>query len=1442
MMIHWLKHFLKTFLYIIICSQLIFYPTWSFSQNTVQITSDITEAKESADRLNKHIESLYNSVFGRPLPSEYYQNHPLDVYSLIGQETNPYQTGQRLIRSSWYGEALDPQKAGEELPPIKPYPAVIKKDRIAVEVLDSEGNVRGVISSLSKHSRHLQGDASYAGQSYQVEDLKEAYRFQIKHQEQVLHTFSNHIKWISFFGPYLVFMEPAQIYTSEKAFISFIDLNYFESALGKTALPLFRIPVVVDAQAKINTLLNPEEIIHESATEVGGRLLKIQSGGKEYKITRSEIDLLARAQQLSFNVTVSLIDIKRYENNVTPFIESVSETVEELAKKGADDISKKDYTESYRILQEVISLQFNTRSSVGSPADNTGRYAGWRTSQFRLNHHKENLNPEQKDALQTLNEHLEQDQLFQESIKEVGDNHALKKTLGEKVKGFYIFLTMPQPLGAPKILEGLGKIAGAVQTNQSLQYKAALVREGIKQMSANRKMRVASTAFLAGAVSIAAPEAADFYSSVFQWGVNWKDIIFNTLKTGTAGFFPETLYEAYLSESKRGPSATGLFTLSITLTLLFITPHTLINLKKFLDYKKSKKAQDHEEKVKSFWNRWEARLKHPAETYQRFRTDFIDFEQNTQNEFYNNLIKAELRNIGLPVKIQTADGESAAAVFQINMRGKDLAEAYKTSSQNNINLKIYSNNAPIAVLQTAPQLLKITDTEKEKVQLILQPSETETAARTFVFLDGSLNQLLKTDSDSLVLKDKLSMGLTITSRHGETVASVEGAVSSMYLSKEDRERVRTALNEIKAEKTDRSFFRKIIRRAKKSQEETAEAAANTPALSTKQIHNMGQAMLYFFSYANWTSTYQFFIKLWNKWFFFRSAFWKPVTGLKILLYEEYFNRIYTERHKATFFNGAHNLRRPHFFKQSDGPADKVSGKTYLQALKEFEAQIIPIERQYIRASAEEAYRLALDMYMKEPEHNSKLGSIIRSGVVRNIGGKAEHGLEDDKAGNFQLDLNNVNKKSRLFLELYQRMLFKESMRDFLKEKAGLEAFADISDKEIKETAADRIYKGNGINLEQTEDIKDARTRVKKVSEQLNLNEKTEKAMSSFFNKFFEKWAVRRERKADNFLNPNTNRQLERYEIANQAQKDPEALARTTRAELAEMIIDKPFEIVFLFLLLAGADYAILEMVQEERFSETAFFHLSRFAVWQGFIFGIVFSILGNPWFKVQMDSRLAAQGGFKNIPTIEDVQKKFGGAKWYWKQFRKEQNSFKENYFFSWRLTIANFTAALPTFILIYGLTLGRFDLELFANVYIWTAFGLSALLFFKMENGYESYANFSLKELIKKGFDFKEKDKALLSHPDILAYKIKEANKSRRNYNLLNASFINNPIGSIMMIMETIGSNAGSFGLMRQFTGGKTLTEYWVNLMDIAEQKGGFPKALTSACKKAFTNNRMDL
>ncbi|MCY4321245.1 MAG: hypothetical protein OXC37_02415, partial [Bdellovibrionaceae bacterium] len=171
---------------------------------------------------------------------------------------------------------------------------------------------------------------------------------------------------------------------------------------------------------------------------------------------------------------------------------------------------------------------------------------------------------------------------------------------------------------------------------------------------------------------------------------------------------------------------------------------------------------------------------------------------------------------------------------------------------------------------------------------------------------------------------------------------------------------------------------------------------------------------------------------------------------------------------------------------------------------------------------------------------------------------------------------------------------------------------------------------------------------------------------------------------------------------------------------------------------------------------------------------------------------------------------------------------------------IANLPAAFLTYSIIFYLTLGRFDIEAFISGFLILIFPFMGLQF-KLENTFEKSANWSLKDLIKKGLDLKDKDSKFLSHPIIQQIKIKESSKLRRHFNLWLALLYDNPVDNILEVFQNVNSPLGSRGFARMFFGGSMPTEYWVNFMDFLENKQILSSDFAEKCKSIFTKNRTD-
>lgn len=1325
--------------------------------------------------------------------------------------------------------------------------------------MDSKGEVQALLNFRGEELRDRMSTQEkndlYAGNSYITKD-EGRYRFRLTYHDQVLHTFPNHIRWISAFEGYLVFMESSQVYEKGRALISLINLNYFQPALNKTQLPFFRLPATMDTEEKRATLLRPavlsiEDVTSPQDSNIEQKVLKVNSsGGKPFSITHRELELLSRMQILAYNAFVSILNIERYESDIIPFIKSISEVMEQSIEGAVNRLPKGEHTESFRIMQEMISSGLHQRIGLGPVKDKEGIYTQWRTAEHQMGLHVDELTEEQQEIYKRLTENLKTDEKFQETILGMSANHYRERGILERLKGFYMYLAMPQPLGAPKILESLGAIANSLRQGETVADRAQVFMKALtdKVRMDKRAVRIPA-ALLVGAGQFAVPEIRDFYigvNSLFgEWLFNWFDI---TVRTGemSIGFLSgEQTHSAYFSEKTFRPLTTGLSALFTGIVTSYGGIHTLVNMWHFIKYARSQKAREHQEQVKGV---------------------FVQWEENIQEEFHRNLTVMEMRKSGLPLEIHLQDGSIVKGLFQVGIRWADILENYSNKEHSiewMINIhdaeeseKKGLNDARIMSFVKMTSFVDIPEVESEtqqKVELVFQPSHDsrESVSRTFVLVEGDLSELFKKVSRKTHLADNNNLSIELNGIKGvqDFAFGYTGGLIDANFSPSDQRRIRETKQDI-AIKEKNSGIRRMMRIVHTRFFRINRIMSNIgDVLSENKIYRFILHLGHFFSYANWSMTFTFTAYIWNHYFLYRSFIIAPKVGIKALWYQNYFDRIYNERHRATVFNGGRTSRLGALW---DAGRQYTSGRKYLSALKEFEQHIMAVERIYLRATAEQAYHLVVSMFIEGSEEQSlkprqyrQLDQVIQSGVTLSAGAdKTEFGLKEDTSkASYNLDLSRLSGRAELFFELYQRILFKEAMRAYVKKSLDL-SDEKLSDRQIRKEVTQRILDGRELGFSERESLNNARNGVRVLSNQLNLRNRVLHSVQNFYRDIMEKRSAKANIKAENFLDPTKNLQMEVFEIVNQSLKDPEAIARSTRAALSNLVVDRPIELVFLFAMLVGVtgDITMLQVVHTEMHSEEAFFHLSRYSIWAGFMTSLIMSLLGDVWDKVRQDARLAVKSSFDNIPTKEDVTKRFAGAKWYIQQTMGKDNRLAVSYKYYWRIVLSNFWAATVNMALIWALTLGRFDIELFAAGYLSYVLIPFAAIQLKIEQGYEKFNNFVLKPFIERGFDFKGKDKKLLSHPDIVQFKMQESMKLRRRFNLLNALFYNNPVGNITEIMNLISTNWGSRGLFRQFTLGWTPTEYWVKMVDLTQEKGLMSEGFAESCKKVFTKNRLDI
>ena len=1320
----------------------------------------------------------------------------------------------------------------------------------------------------------------YTGKSFVVSpDSQELYSFNISYQGQVLHRFSNHIQWMSFVGPYLVFMEPSRIY-KKKIELSFIDLSYFHLAIGKTALPVFHIPLALKSQAQKKALSHPLEI---NLTEDS---LTLKGQNAEHSIAVSHINEMSRIQQVHFNILVSMLSTDKYERDMLPFFKEIATKFEEILnsqeKKGGNA------KPSNKVLKQVLVEVLKNRVDIGSPLHHAGHYGAVKASQHRIKSQiekeqalldtitqaeqsirqgaerdpeTERLLEKSRQALSNLNlndldketynrsvKHLETDQAFQTALKEISDTKFARRAVLDRLKGLWVYLTLPQPLGAPKIQEALGLMANAVRPGETVQERFLQFSESLKQLVAHPKVRFVGIPVLAGMASLAAPETADFFRSVFSVFRSSMEVFAATGSEYIFKYIPAFLNplewsRAYVEDGNIGPFTKGIGAVGFAMLLFYYAFHIPVNIKKFVDYLKTEKAKNHANEV----------LSHLTNT--KRPSYFKNWAEHEQNTYYRDLAVGEFKNVGLPVTLSLADGSKISLALQTVENVSNLISDFKNPDFN-INVEVQINEGE--------EVLRFSSVgekgQASDMTLDISPQPAERAIRSFFLKQGYLTDMFQ---DGQLVENVFIEITGDKPAENKTAFLYKAKLIGLHFTKQEMGLLQEALTGTKYQAIyDRYVVDPVIRQAQKRVKEQGDFAENTDHLSNTEISFLKSGQIFFFSFPSFNNTQKVMNPTWNVWFLIRSLWFTvlyPHRLATLVFFSNYFDRVYGEMHQATSLNGGFRLRGTELVHKTH-----PTGREYLSALKEFEKEIIQVERRYLRAASEWAYLQALKDALQE---DKPLDFLLNEGIRKQLGNfnflpsddpidknNPKLSLRDGRVSELYQAIVSFNgapkdklsRQDSLFIELYQNKLFEESIRSYMKAQLGMSNQA--SDREVLKQVHAKIKAGERVAF-RSESLDEIRDRVRAVSAEKNIAQKMKENMASWHKAFFEKLKVQHNRNMSNMLNPRKNLQMERFHVSKVLGKDPEAMARATRYSMVGLIIDRPIELFILLAMMAGVSDGILKMLYSEPFNERAFFYMSAYLVWaEFFIFTFVLNTLSASWDKLQIDSRSAFQSAFDKFPNKEDLNKRFSALKYFWQRgfgnkdlegkidVGKINNTLWENYKFSTRIIVSNFAAAFPTLALGFGLALERFDFELFLGGYISILLlGLYAILL-KVEGIYELSSGYAARELIRKGIDIKK----FAHHPVVQQILLKRAFKDRIIFNLINAIAINNILENSARIVENLSASDGARSIHRAFfKEGHLFTEYWGKMTDSTQK---IFSTASQLCKRAFTNNRLDI
>ena len=575
----------------------------------------------------------------------------------------------------------------------------------------------------------------------------------------------------------------------------------------------------------------------------------------------------------------------KYSRDMLPFFKDIAQHFEKMLKEQQTtrQTTSAHPNQSKNIRRQVLAEVLHNRVDLGAPSDHFGHYGAVKASQHRmqsvveqretllkaithseealqngieLDPETEKLLRENRQKLANLNisdldvetykksaDILKQDTQFQQTINQVSDSKFGKRAVMDRIKSLLVYVTLPQPLGAPKIQKALGLMANTVRKGETVEDRFIYLTEGLKQLSANPKARFVGIPVLAGMASMAAPEVANFFSSIFNSFTNSVDS-FSSISNEYVSkrlpdfFNPFVWSKAYVEDGNIGPFAKGITAFFSAMVLFYyVLFHLPVNIKKLVDYLKTEKAKNHNEQVLTF--------------IKKLPNYFKNYNKIEAKNYYQNLAIGEFKNIGLPVKIYLKDGSHIPLALKTFENVHSIFNDLKNKDFHiNLEFKIHGGDEVVR-FSSVDGRDKVADI---KWEMSLQPGEM--ATRSFFLQKGYFSDLIKEGE----LIDNVSLEMT-----GERVGTKQTAflykveLQRLGFTSEEMLALGRVLTGTKYEKLyDQYMIDPIMKKAEEDIEERRTFAKNTQHLSDTQLSMLESVYMFLFSLHSLNSTQEFF--------------------------------------------------------------------------------------------------------------------------------------------------------------------------------------------------------------------------------------------------------------------------------------------------------------------------------------------------------------------------------------------------------------------------------------------------------------------------------------------------------------------------------------------------------------------------------------------------------
>lgn len=302
---------------------------------------------------------------------------------------------------------------------------------LKVNLMKVQEKSESLAGTLNQKDSEGSTASSFTGDLFFKSPKDESYRFDITTSKgEVIHRFNRPVSAVGFYGRFLIYVDQF-----EKS-LRFIDLDYFKGAIGNTPLASFELPLKVD---KV-----------ESIAVQDGKLV-INGNPMVYDVLTFAADLY----QVYFNIKVGLIDPKTASSSANLIKEIVYYKDQALSQM--DQIQSEMINSSVNGMVSLESLVADMETKLNAQAK-----SGINKQLDGVPEKLRKLSEENPDMQLTFNptvKVIQDEVLSRERLTLINRSMMVSRKFMSRMHLLMAKLVHPQPMGSPKIIQGMVMLA-----------------------------------------------------------------------------------------------------------------------------------------------------------------------------------------------------------------------------------------------------------------------------------------------------------------------------------------------------------------------------------------------------------------------------------------------------------------------------------------------------------------------------------------------------------------------------------------------------------------------------------------------------------------------------------------------------------------------------------------------------------------------------------------------------------------------------------------------------------------------------------------------------------------------------------------------------------------------------------------------------------------------